>query len=133
MGKIYYLFAGMLAVLFTSSATTVKFPVSEVVPAAEINLKVKEDKNENYKITVNAKHIASPERLNPPASYYVVWVDTYDGYKNVGQLRSKNAKKAELKTLSPFQFNEILIAADTNGDASYPESIVISRTTVDNK
>lgn len=128
------IFLGSLLFLFaTSCATTGKFPVSEVIPAAEIDLKVKEDKNENFKININAKHIASPERLNPPANYYVVWVDTYDGYKNVGQLKSKNAKKAELQTLSPFQFHEILITAETNGDASYPEGVIISRTTFEHK
>ena len=121
----------LLFLMVTSCGTTGKFPVSDVIPAADIDLKVKEDKNENYKISVKAKHIASPDRLNPPASYYVVWVDTYDGYKNVGQLRSKNAKRAELQTLSPFAFNEILITAESNGDASYPEGVVISRTTFD--
>lgn len=133
MKRFNLLLASLLALLITSCATTGKFPVSEVIPAADIDLKVKEDRNENYKISINAKHIASPDRLNPPASYYVVWVDTYDGYKNVGQLRSKNAKRAELQTLSPFEFNEILITAETNGDASYPEGVIISRTTFDHK
>ena len=133
MKHINIFFGVLLALLVSSCGTTREFPVSDVIPAADIDLKVKEDKNENYKISIKAKHIASPERLNPSASYYVVWVDTYDGYKNVGQLRSKNAKKAELQTLSPFEFNEILITAETNGDASYPEGVVISRTTFDHK
>lgn len=133
MKNLNFYFGVLLTLLVTSCATTGKFPVSEVIPAAEIDLKVKEDKNENYRISINARHIASPDRLTPPASYYVVWVDTYDGYKNVGQLRSKNAKKAELQTLSPFQFSEILITAETNGDASYPEGMVISRTTFEHK
>jgi len=131
MKKTTVFLGALLVMMVTSCATTGKFPVSEVIPAADIDLKINQDKSENYKISVKARHIASPDRLTPPASYYVVWVDTYDGYKNVGQLRSKNAKKAELQTLSPFQFNEILITAETNGDASYPEGVVISRTTVD--
>jgi hypothetical protein len=133
MKRIHVYLLSFLTLLITSCATTGKFPVSEVIPAADIDLKVKEDKNENFKISINAKHIASPDRLTPPASYYVVWVDTYDGYKNVGQLRSKNAKKAELQTLSPFQFHEILITAESNGDASYPEGVIISRTTFEHK
>lgn len=120
-----------LILLMVSCATTAEFPVSDVVPAADISLKVKEDKNENYKISIKAKHLAHPDRLRPQASYYVVWVDTYDGYKNVGQLRSKNAKKASLETLSPYEFNEILITAESSGDASYPEGAIISRTTMD--
>ena len=116
-----------LVFLLASCATTADFPVSEMVPAAEISLKVKEDKNKNYKISIKAKHLASPERLATPASYYVVWLDTYDGYKNVGQLRLKNAKKASLETLSPYEFQEILITAEQTGDAAYPQGEVIAR------
>lgn len=122
-----------MVLLIASCATTADFPVSDVLPAADITLKVKEDKNENFRISVKASNLASPDRLNPPANYYVVWVDTYDGYKNVGQLKNKNAKKAELETLSPFEFKEVVITAEQSGDAAFPEGLVISRTTVFDK
>lgn len=129
MKRSHLLVSLLVGCLAVSCATTKEFPVSDVVPAADINLKIKEDKNENFKITIKAKHLASPERIRPAANYYVVWLDTYDGYKNVGQLRSKNGKKASLETLSPYQFTEILITAEQSGDAAYPDGTIISRTT----
>jgi len=123
---------GIMVLLLASCATTEKFPVSEVLPAADITVKTKQDKHNNSKITVKAKNLASPERLNPSKSFYVVWVESDEGIKNVGQLTNKNARKAELETLTPFEVNAIFITAEERGDISYPVGMEISRVTYDN-
>lgn len=128
MKAIKYALIGMLALMVTSCGTTVKLPVSEVTPAAEITVNRRADKNDNYKINVTAKYLASPERLSPPKNSYVVWVKTYDGYKSVGQLSINNAKKAELKTLSPHAFSEVLITAEDSGNTTQPTGTYISST-----
>ncbi len=128
MKTIKYTLIGMLALMVTSCGTTVKLPVSEVTPAAEITVKRRADKSDNYRINVSAKHLASPERLTPPRGAYVVWIKTSDGYKSVGQLSVNNAKKAELKTLSSHAFSEVLITAEDSGNTTQPTGTYISST-----
>ncbi len=117
-------------VLFlTSCASTIKFPVSNVTPAAVITATKKTDKNNNFKIDVKALHLSSPDRINPPKKVYVVWVVTDEnGIKNIGQLTNKNAKTAKLFTTTPFRVAEIFITAEEQGNVSSPEGIEISRT-----
>lgn len=117
-------------VFLTSCATTAKFPVSSVTPAAEITAKKKQDKNNNYVIEVTAKNLASADRVDPTKKNYNVWIVTENnGTKNAGMLVNKNAKTASLKTSTPFDVKEIFITAEDQGDYSYPVGVEISRTT----
>lgn len=116
--------------LMTSCATTAKFPVSSTVPAADITVTKKQDKNNNYVIELTAKNLAEPNRLNPPKNNYSVWIIVENGaIKNMGQLTNQNAKKAVLKTVTPFNVKEIFITAENQGNLNYPEGFEISRTT----
>jgi hypothetical protein len=117
-------------VFLTSCATTTKFPVSSVTPAAEITAKKKQDKNNNYVIEVTAKNLASADRVDPTKKNYNVWIVTENnGTKNAGMLVNKNAKTATLKTSTPYDVKEIFITAEDQGDYSYPVGVEISRTT----
>ncbi len=119
-----------LIFILTSCATTTKFPISNTVPAAEIVAKIKKDKNKNYGIEIVAKNLASPDRLSPPKNNYSVWIVTEkNGTKNLGQLINKNAKKAVLKTITPFKIVEIFITTEERGNISYPDGDEISRIT----
>ena len=72
--------------------------------------------------------MASPDRLNPPKNNYSVWIVTEkNGTKNLGQLINKNAKKAVLKTTTPFKVVEIFITTENQGNISYPTGDEISR------
>lgn len=115
--------------LMTSCASTAKFPVSSTVPAADITAKKKQDKHKNYVIVLTARNLAAANRLNPPKSNYSIWIVVENGMtKNVGQLTIKNAKKATLKTTTPFNVKEIFITAEDQGNLTYPSGIEISRT-----
>ena len=61
--------------LMISCASTVRFPVSSTVPAADITVKKKMDKNKNYFIELTARNLAAANRLNPPKSNYSVWIE----------------------------------------------------------
>ena len=116
-------------ILITSCASTVSFPISDLVPAAEISVSKKQDKNNNYTIKVIANNLASAERLDPPKNNYVVWIVTEDnGVKNIGQLSNDNAKKVELETATPFNVKEIFITAEEEGNITYPSGVEITRT-----
>jgi len=119
---------GTVVLFFTSCATTTKFPVSSVTPAAELTAKMKQDKNNNSIIEVSAKNMASADRLQPPKNNYVVWIVTENnGTKNVGQLINNQSNKSFLKTSTPFVVKEIFITAEEQGNISYPSGIEISR------
>jgi len=117
-----------LILFFTSCASSVKFPTSEVTPAADISASKMEDKNGNFKITITAKNLASADRLNPPQSVYVVWIITEtEGTRSIGRLTNKNVKTATIETLTPFAFNEIFITAEGQSEISYPSGVEITR------
>lgn len=119
-----------IAVFITSCATTAKFPVSTKVPAAEITARKKQDNNKNYVIELTAFNLAEASRLDPQMTNYCVWIVADNGSTiNVGQIRNKNAKKAVLKAVTPFNAKEIFITAEKQGNLSYPAGIEISRTT----
>ncbi|MDX9904647.1 MAG: hypothetical protein RB288_11305, partial [Bacteroidales bacterium] len=108
--------AAAIALILSSCATTVKFPVSQLAPAAEGSTKIKQDKNGNYNITVRVNYLADAERLNPPRSQYIVWVEKDDGsFQNIGILVSDRLNKAKLETTTPFPPYRILITAEDEG------------------
>jgi len=114
--------------LLASCAATEKFPVSTVTPAADITVAKKKDKNNNYNIDVTARNLASVERIAPSKKAYVVWIVTKnEGIKNVGQMIVKNAKTSSLKSLTAFDFNEVFITVEEQGDIRYPQGTEISR------
>jgi len=114
--------------LISSCASTAMFPVSVTVPAAVIKATKKQDPNNNYVIELIAENLAEASRLDPPMNNYSVWIVTSNGdTKNVGQLSNKNARKAVLKTLTPFNVKEIFITAEKQGNLTAPEGLEISR------
>ena len=129
MKSIIYLFVSLF--ILTSCATKAKFPVSNIAPAADISAKKKKDKNKNITLEIKAENLASPDRLNPSGSNYSVWVVTKEyGIKNVGQINVKNGKKTEFKTVTPFDFDEVFITVENQGDLKYPVGREISRTKI---
>ena len=124
----------VLMFVLTSCETIIKFPVSTVIPAADISAKIKKDKQNNYAISIIANYLASVERLSPPKKTYVAWIVTKDNtINNIGQLKSNNGKKTTLETVSSFEPVEIFITAEDEGNASFPTGIEISRITVRTK
>lgn len=128
MKKINTLIAIGLIVIVSSCATSAKFPISTVVPAAEITLKKKQDKQNNYVIELVAKNLAKASRVDPSKNNYSVWILSDNGeLKNIGQLINKNAEKAVLETSTPFTVKEIFITAEEQGNLNFPRGIEISR------
>lgn len=122
----------LLMLLVASCAPVTHLPVSDITPAATIDAKKSQDKNGNYVISVDAKNLASPDRLpqGNKSSVYVVWIKTKaDEIKNLGQLKNKNAQKAGLKTISAFEPVEIFITAEEQGNVQYPSGTEITRGT----
>jgi len=117
-----------LATLLAGCATSAKFPISTVAPAAVITAKKTVDKNKNYVIELVALHLSSADRLNPPKNHYSVWIVTEQNeYKNLGQIMNVNAKRGYFKTLSPFNPQVIILTAEDEGNRPMPAGIEIAR------
>lgn len=126
--------AVVIMMLVASCSNSIDFPVSAVAPAADISASVKQDKNNNYEVTVTARNLAEASRIATGKTTYVVWVVTTDGeIKNLGQLDVKNARTASLSSLTAFEFGEIFITAEEAGDVFFPAGIEISRAPVKKK
>lgn len=124
-----YIFVLTLIVSLAACATTAKFPVSTVVPAAEITAKKSTDANKNSTLEITARNLASPDRLIPPGTNYSIWVVSKgQGTKNVGQLLVSNGDKATFKTTTAFDFDEVFITVENHSDLTYPTGVEISRT-----
>jgi hypothetical protein len=133
--KIYSLVGILfLSLLLQSCATKYAFNNSFVVPAAEGSVKVKKDKNNNYKVILSVKRLADPKRLNPSKEVYVVWMETeQDGVKNIGQLKTSDSLlthelKSSLTTESSSKPVSFFITAEDNAGIQYPQGQEVLRT-----
>ena len=130
MKSLQLLIIVMITLFLASCSSTVKFPVSNVVPAAEISASKTEDKNGNMKISLKAEYLASPERLTPARKTYVVWIYApHVGIINLGHLSVKNGKSTSFETIIPYKVSEIIITAEDEGNVTYPTGTEISRAT----
>lgn len=91
------------------------------VPGAEGKVQVAKADNGNRDLTVEAKHLAPPDKAFPGASTYVVWLKPENGQPlNIGVLNPDKDRKAELKTSTPFSNFEILVTAENSPTPMQP-------------
>jgi hypothetical protein len=130
---------GVIALTFvqvSAKAQEVHFRTSTVVPAAEGTVKVSYNKDKGHNIDISILHLASPQRLQPAAKTYIVWMDTeQNGTKNLGEIQSEDGflsktLKASLKTTTPFKPTRIFITAEDVAAISNPQGqqILTTRT-----
>ncbi|MDN3607754.1 hypothetical protein [Kaistella yonginensis] len=128
MKTIKMMTVAMSLLLVASCASSVKFPISPLVPAAEITAVKKKTVNNNFDIEVTANYLANPNRLSPARNFYVVWIVTdKNEVKNIGQLIQNRTRKVVLKTTTPFNVKEIFITAEDRGDITSPIGTEITR------
>lgn len=117
-----YIFA---AILVSSCSGAHVFPTSEVLPAAEAQVKVGKNENRNYEIELDVKNMARPDRLTPARKNYVAWMETKNhGVVNLGNIRI-NDNKASLKTVTPYVPVRIFITAENGVNAMQPSTQVV--------
>jgi len=68
----------ILFLFITSCSSTAQFPISRVVPAAEIKAKKTTNSNNNHVLELKIRNLASADRLNPARNNYSVWIVTKD-------------------------------------------------------
>lgn len=122
-----------LLLMLQSCSNKVAFNTSTVVPTAEGAVKVNRDNNNNYSIDIHIKHLADPKKLVPAKTTYVVWAETQEGTKNIGQLKTStglfsSTYKSSLKTVTPFKPTMIFITAEDEAAILSPGGQVVMTT-----
>ncbi|SHG05806.1 hypothetical protein SAMN05444008_11712 [Cnuella takakiae] len=118
---------------FTACNRKIAFTTSTVVPGADGAVKVKKDNNGNHAIDIEIRNLADPQRLALPQNTYVVWMESNNGLKNLGQLKSETgllskARKAEMETVTPYKPTRIFITAESDGNVQTPGNQVVLST-----
>ncbi|MBD3627344.1 hypothetical protein [Cyclobacterium sp.] len=115
---------------FTSCSTKITFPVSAVVPAAEPAAKIGKNKEGVYEVELNVNNLALPERLSPPKKHYLVWIDTDQGIKKLGEMSNnsgmfRNRGKAAFEATTQYRPTIILVTAENDLEINFPGSHVV--------
>ncbi len=131
--KAYFLGMFSFIIILSSCSKTVRFQTSTVVPAAIAKVKLSKDQNQNNLIEMTVTNLAGPDRLTPPRKTYVVWMETKNAVKNVGQLKSEtsyfsSARKATLKAVTPFKPVRFFVTAENNPDIANPSGQIVLTT-----
>jgi hypothetical protein len=112
----------------------IPFEESTVVPAAQGNVSLKKDNNNNYAISISISNLAEVHRLQPAKKVYLVWVETEDRiYKNIGQIDSdkgfiSSKLKAKFETVTSFKPVKIFITAENDQNTQQPAKQIILTT-----
>lgn len=124
----------LACILLSGCAKKISFQNSAVVPAAEGNVKVKKDNNNNHHIKIELGNLADPSRLQPAKTSYVVWMETNENVtKNIGQINSSTGflsgkRKASFETVSPVKPTKIYLTAEDDAAIQYPTGVVVLTT-----
>jgi hypothetical protein len=119
----------IMVLSFSSCAKKVYFLLSSVVPAAQGQITVKNDKNNNYVIQMQITNLADIERLQPVKKSYVVWMETGGNFaKNIGRISSSNQLKVSFEAVSTMRPTKIFITAEEDETSQYPGSMVVLTT-----
>ena len=128
MKYLYLILVSTLLVMTSSCSDTYEFPVSEVTPAADITAEIKKQEDPNYLVTLEARNLASPERLQKPRKIYVIWVvSKEETIRNVGYFNQENTEKFTYKASFPYQPVEIFITAEDEESGCFPSGTEITR------
>ena len=123
-----------ISFLLPSCARKLTFITSPIAPAAHGTVKIKKTSSGNYAVTVKTRNLAPANKLTPPRSTYVVWMETQDNpVRNIGMLKSKSGLfsktlKGELEATATSRPTSFFITAEDYGNTQYPGNQVILRT-----
>lgn len=105
---------------------------SPAVPAAGAWVAVEEDRNDNTKYRVEIRHLARPERLNPPRSAYILWLQPPgQPPENAGQIQLDDRLRGQLRGVTPHRRFDLFVTAEDSISVAAPSGQEVLRTTVD--
>ena len=119
-----------------SKPPTAALQASPKVPAAEGSVSVQDGDNGNYKVALNVKHMAPPEKVATGASSYVVWLrplatDTKSqAPQNMGALVVNKDLEGNLTTVTPYRQFDLFVTAEPVPNSTAPTGEQLLTTTI---
>lgn len=124
MKKIKYILACLfsLTLLVACGSQETAMQGSSIVPAAQGNVTVDSDKNNNTNMTVKVQHLAPPQKISAGATDYVVWIQPEGArnYQNVGALRVDKDLQGVYSTTVPYKNFKILVTPEVSSMVQNP-------------
>lgn len=124
----------LLILMLSSCSRKINFSNSTIVPAARGSVEVKKDRNNNYEIDIDVRHLAEPERLPEPRKVYIVWIESSEnGIQNIGQLKTSTGLitetlRASMKAISPYKPTRVIITAEDQANIQSPGNYIVLNT-----
>mgnify|MGYP005750571635 CR=1 FL=1 len=119
----------LLSVFALSSCSkSFTFPVSTLTPAADGEVILKKVKGSVYTFEVKVENLASPSRLTPSKSHYIVWAENDQGeYQNLGSMELSKKNVAKLEGALMYEPTYFFITAEDVINANWPGNQEIFR------
>jgi hypothetical protein len=126
--------ATALLFLAACGTPTYAFRGNSIDPSADGFVKVDPGPNGNLEVKVRVTHVAPPQRLDPNAITYVVWVRPVEGEprpQNVGALNVGDGERGELDTVTSLRHFVVFITVEQSPNPESPSAMRVLETRVD--
>jgi len=112
----------LMAVMALTGCAGIQMSTSPTMPASEAKAKFSVTKNDNTGIVLTVKHLAHPEKLTPPANFYVVWTHDANGAapQNIGIMKIDKDLNGRLDAETPLHSFDLFVTAENNGQVQQP-------------
>lgn len=102
------------------------------VPASRGTVDATEGANGNTMLSIHVEHLASPQRMAPEATTYVVWILPRNAARqNVGALTLDDNLEGHLDTVTPYRQFLVSITPESSGMAERPTNAPVFTADVD--
>ena len=111
-------------------AKRIRFAPLPLARAGKATARLELTYDRNNTLQIELSNVPEPSILNDQYTRYVLWVASPDRQSvvNVGQLRVDEAKKAEIRTLTPLRHFVLFITAEPRGDVMTPGPDIVFQT-----
>lgn len=115
---------GVLALVAGCSGMQRDFEASQDLLTATGHVKVSDTGNNNHKLTIEMKHLAKPEKVQPGAKVFVLWAQPTEiagaPVQNLGAFTVDDDLKAAMEAITPHSKFDLFVTAESSREAMAP-------------
>ena len=122
-----------IAAFSCAGSRELRLTASPDIPGAQGTATVSATDDSNTKVVVTVEHLASPERVAPGATVYMVWVRGNESGalpQSLGALRVDDHLKGSISAMTALREFELYITAEPSQTSTEPTGKTVLSTTV---